>query len=55
MRLARTLRLAGDRILDYGGRTTNDLWLSIAPAFSVTMDSLGAPHQYTGPLPDLFT
>jgi hypothetical protein len=46
--------LEGGRILDFTGRTTNDLWLSIAPVFGVAMDSLGAPHQYEGPLPGLF-
>lgn len=46
--------LEGNRIVDYTGRSTNDLWLSMAPVFNVAMDALGEPHQYTGPLPGLF-
>lgn len=47
--------LAGGRFYDGGGRSTNDLWLSIAPIFGVNMPTLGAPGQSTGPLPNLFT
>ncbi len=31
-------------------RPFNDLWLALAPVFGVTMSSLGASTQYTGPL-----
>jgi hypothetical protein len=37
-----------------GNRPWNDLWLALAPAFGVTLPSLGSPAQYTGPLPGLF-
>ena len=33
-----------------GNRPYNDLWLALAPKFGVTMTSLGAKSQYTGPL-----
>jgi len=38
-----------------GNRPFNDLWLSLAPVFGVTMSSLGAQTQYTGPLPGVFS
>ncbi len=38
-----------------GNRPFNDLWLALAPIFGVTMTSLGAASQYTGPLPGIFT
>jgi Protein of unknown function (DUF1552) len=41
---------------DQGGMTnrpTNDVWLALAPIFGVTLPSLGATTQYTGPLPGL--
>jgi hypothetical protein len=41
-------------IADYTGRSTNDLWLSIAAQFGVELGSLGAEGQSTGPLPGLF-
>ena len=34
-------------------RPTNDVWLALAPIFGVALDGLGAPTQFTGPLPDL--
>jgi hypothetical protein len=36
-----------------GNRPTNDVWLALAPIFGVDLPSLGAPAQYTGPLPGL--
>jgi hypothetical protein len=36
-------------------RPFNDVWLALAPIFGVTMSSLGASTQYTGPLPGIFT
>ncbi len=36
-------------------RPFNDVWLALAPIFGVTMSSLGAASQYTGPLPGIFT
>jgi Protein of unknown function (DUF1552) len=36
-----------------GNRPFNDLWLALAPIFGVALSSLGAPTQYTGPLPGL--
>jgi hypothetical protein len=47
--------LTGGRFYDAGGRSTNDLWLSIAPIFGVNMTTLGQPEQYQGKLPGLFT
>ncbi len=38
-----------------GNRPYNDLWLAMAPIFGVTMSSLGAQTQYTGPLPGVFS
>jgi hypothetical protein len=38
-----------------GNRPMNDLWLSLAPAFGVTMNSLGDRTQYTGAIPGLVT
>jgi hypothetical protein len=38
-----------------GNRPFNDVWLALAPIFGVTMTSLGAASQYTGPLPGIFT
>jgi hypothetical protein len=38
-----------------GNRPYNDLWLALAPVFGVTMSSLGAQTQYTGPLPGVFS
>jgi hypothetical protein len=38
-----------------GNRPYNDMWLALAPVFGVTMTSLGAASQYTGPLPGIFT
>lgn len=45
--------LAGDRVVEYPGRSTNDLWLTIAGKFEVDLGQLGEPGQSTGPLPDL--
>jgi hypothetical protein len=36
-------------------RPFNDVWLALAPIFGVTMTSLGASSQYTGPLPGVFS
>ena len=36
-----------------GNRPVNDAWLALAPIFGVTLSSLGASTQYTGPLPGL--
>ena len=33
----------------------NDVWLALAPIFGVTMSSLGAASQSTGPLPGIFS
>jgi hypothetical protein len=38
-----------------GNRPFNDVWLALAPIFGVTMSSLGAASQYTGPLPGIFS
>jgi hypothetical protein len=38
-----------------GNRPFNDLWLALAPIFGVTMNSLGAQSQYSGPLPGIFS
>lgn len=46
--------LQNDRFFDLGGRATNDLWLSIAAVFGVTLDGLGDPGQYQGPLEGVF-
>jgi hypothetical protein len=37
-----------------GNRPFNDVWLALAPKFGVTMSSLGAATQSTGPLPGIF-
>ena len=37
-----------------GNRPFNDLWLALAPAFGVSLTSLGDKTQYTGPLPGVF-
>jgi hypothetical protein len=36
-----------------GNRPTNDAWLALAQIFGVNLASLGAPTQFTGPLPGL--
>jgi hypothetical protein len=41
-------------VADFTGRSTNDLWLSIALQFGVDFGSIGAEGQSTGPLPGLF-
>jgi hypothetical protein len=38
-----------------GNRPFNDLWLALAPAFGVSLPSLGVASQFTGPLPGVFT
>ena len=38
-----------------GNRPFNDLWLALAPVFGVSLPSLGAASQYTGPLPGVFS
>ena len=47
-------RLAGGRLLRYGNRPTNDLWLTIANLLGHPMTCFGDPERCTGPLPDLF-
>ncbi|HZO11680.1 MAG TPA: DUF1552 domain-containing protein [Polyangiaceae bacterium] len=46
--------LTGGRFFDAGGRSTNDLWLSIAPVFGLNLTELGDPEQYQGPIAGLF-
>ena len=38
-----------------GNRPFNDSWLALAPVFGVSLPSLGAASQYTGPLPGVFS
>ncbi len=45
------LRAPGIRA--YEGRSTNDLWLSVARQFKVALPGLGHPDQYSGPLEGL--
>ena len=33
-----------------GNRPFNDFWLALAPAFGVTLSTLGSAKQFTGPL-----
>lgn len=40
------------RVLDGGGRNSNDVWRSIAPVMGTTLDDLVEPS--TGPIPGLF-
>jgi hypothetical protein len=37
-----------------GNRPFNDFWLALAAAFGVDLETLGAPSQFTGPLPGVF-
>jgi len=37
-----------------GNRPFNDMWLALAPKFGVTLPSLGASTQWTGPLSGIF-
>ena len=37
-----------------GNRPFNDVWLAMMPVFGVNTTALGAPEQFTGPLPGLF-
>jgi hypothetical protein len=48
-------RLAGGSFLDFSGahRPTNDVWLALAPLFGVSLPSLGAGDQWSGPVPGL--
>jgi hypothetical protein len=41
-------------VADFGGRSTNDLWLAIAAQFGAPMTSIGAEGQSSGPLEGLF-
>lgn len=41
------------RILDAGGRSTNDLHTSLGNAFGIADQSFGNPAYCAGPLPDL--
>ena len=34
-------------------RSTNDVWLALAPIFGVNLPTLGDPKQYQGALPGL--
>jgi hypothetical protein len=47
--------LVGDRVAAHPGRSTNDLWLTIAEKFGTDLGQLGEPEQSSGPLPDLLT
>lgn len=48
-------RIPGGRFLDFSAQhhPTNDVWLALAPLFGVSLSSLGAAEQSTGPLPGL--
>jgi hypothetical protein len=48
-----SMGIAGERFIDFGGRPTNDLWLTIAGLFGLPMESLGADGQSQGSLPGL--
>lgn len=48
------LGLAGGRKLDFGGRSTNDLWLTIAGALGAPMECFGLAEHCAGELPGLF-
>jgi hypothetical protein len=45
--------LQGDRFLQYPGRTTNDLYASIARLMGLDVDTFGDPGHCSGPLPGL--
>ncbi len=47
-------RLEGGRLLRFGGRPTNDLWLTIANALGHPMSCFGDRERCTGTLPGLF-
>lgn len=46
--------LTTERVVDAGGQTTNDLWLTIARQLGVAMPSLGNADQWSGPIPGIF-
>jgi hypothetical protein len=48
-------RLQGNRLLNFGGRSTNDLWVTIANALGVPMNVFGDPERCQGTLPGLFS
>jgi len=52
------LKITGGQLPAQTGGTSNrpfnDLWLALAPVFGVNWTSLGAPSQFTGPLPGVF-
>jgi hypothetical protein len=48
-------RLEGGRLLNFGGRSSNDLWLTIANALGVPMASFGDPERCQGVLSGLFS
>ncbi len=48
-------QLEGGRLLDFGGRPTNDLWLSITRAFGLSLDHVGDAERCTGELEGLFS
>jgi hypothetical protein len=47
--------LTGGRIARFGGRSTNDLWLSIARRFGVDLPSFGDDDRCDGSLRGLFS
>jgi hypothetical protein len=46
--------LQGGRVLDFGGRSTNDLWLAIAAALGAPLESFGDSDKFTEPLSGIF-
>ena len=48
------LGLGGGRKLDFAGRSTNDLWLTVGRALGLELDCFGLPEHCDGPLPGLF-
>lgn len=46
--------LTAGPVANFPGRSTNDLWLSVARQFGVELGSIGAEGQSTGPLDGLF-
>lgn len=48
------VRIAGNRLVDAQGRSTNDLWLAAAQMFGAPLTTLGDKAQFKGPLPGVF-
>lgn len=44
----------GGRLIRYGNRPTNDMWLAIANQFGLPLTCFGDAERCTGPLPGLF-